>query len=180
MSGYSPASADAVRRAPVAALLLLTLALGACNYGFRGGGGFPAHIRTVYIAPLGNDTPQFDVDQQLLEQLTERLPRALGVRMAGENVATAIIRGTVTRYEDVAQNYRPGGQVGTVEVLQHQVQITMSLQIVDVRDNVILYQAQGITGRGEYRPDTQSDRAARARAIEVLIDQIINGAQSQW
>lgn len=161
------------------ALLLTALLAGACNYSFQGGGGFPSHVRTLYIEPFENETPQFDVDQQLMRVLTERLPRALGVRLAGERSADAIMRGSVTRYEDVAQNYRPG-QGGSVEVLQHQVQITVSITIVDVQRNEILYESSAVSGRGEYRPDTQSDDVARARAIETLIQQIIDGAQSRW
>jgi hypothetical protein len=171
MSGFCPASARLA--------LALTLLVAGCNYGLRGGGGFPTEIRTVYIAPLGNETVQFDLGQQIFRGLSERLPGALGLRPAGERVADAIVRGTVVRYEDVAQSYRPG-QPGSLDVVQHQVQITASIQIIDVRNGVILYEAPSISGRGEYRPDTQSDEVARTRAIEFLIQQIINGAQSQW
>lgn len=171
--GYCPVSARVVT------LVGLCLALGACNYGFQGGGGFPPHVRTVYFEPFDNETPQFDVDQQLMAALTERLPGALGVRTAGERSADAIIRGAITRYEDAAQNYRPG-QPGSVEVLQHQVQITVSITIVDVANNVVLYESTAISGRGEYQPDSQNDDVARTRAIESLIQQIIDGAQSQW
>jgi hypothetical protein len=173
MSGYFQASAR------LAALMALVM-VGGCNYGFTGGGGFPSHVRTIYIAPLENRTVQFDIDQQIYREMSERLPRALGVRLAGERAADAIMRATVTAYEDVAQNYRPGQQQGTVEVTQHQIQIRLNLQIIDVRDNVILYESQGITGRGEYNPDSQADDVARIRAIETLIQQIIDGAQSQW
>lgn len=176
MSGSFRASARLAARSALSGALVLA----ACNYGFSGGGGFPSHIRTVFIAPIGNETVQFDIEQAIFRALTERLPRSLGLRLAGEQAAHAIVRGTVVRYENAAQNYRPGGETGTVDVLQHQVQITMSLQIIDVRDNVILYEAQGITGRGEYRPDTQSEDIARRKAIEFLIQQIIDGAQSQW
>jgi hypothetical protein len=161
-------------------LLGVALLAGGCNYGFTGGGGFPAHVRTIYIAPLDNETIQFDLDQQIFRLMSERLPRALGVRIAGERAADAVVRATVTAYEDAAQNYRPGQQQGSVEILQHQVQVRLNIRIIDVRDNVILYESQGITGRGEYRPDTQSDEVARLRAIETLIQQIIDGAQSQW
>lgn len=173
MSGYCRASAR------LALLLTLALTAGACNYGLQGGGGFPAEIRTVYIAPLANETIQFDVGQQIFRSLTEQLPGALGLRLASERTADAVVRGTVTRYEDAAQNYRPG-EPGNVEVVQHQVQITISIQIIDVHQNQILYEENSVSGRGEYRPDTQSDEIARTRAIELLIQQIINGAQSQW
>jgi hypothetical protein len=164
----------------LALLLALALVAGACNYGFRGGGGFPAHIRTVFIAPLDNETVQFDVDQQIFRALSERLPRSLGVRIAGERVADAVVRGRVTRYEDVAQSYLPGQQQGSVDVLQHQVQITLSLQIVDVQRNEIIFEGSSLTGRGTYNPASQSEGVARTAAIEALIQSIIDGAQSQW
>lgn len=166
--------------ARLAAVLALAAGIAGCNYGFRGGGGFPSHVQSVYIAPLENETVQFDVDQQIFRQLTERLPRAFGVRLAGERSADAVVRGRVTRYEDAAQNYRPGQVEGSVEVLQHQVQITMNIQIIDVQRNEILYDGSGLSGRGEYRPDTQSEDVARTRAIEALIQQIVDRAQSQW
>lgn len=173
MSGYFPASARLVF------ILVLAVLAGACNYGLQGGGGFPAEIRSVYIAPLGNETVAFDVDDQVFNVMREQLPRALGLSLAGENNADAIVRGTVTRYEDAAQNYR-AGQPGSVDVLQHQVQITMSVQIIDVREAVILYEQTAVSGRGVYRPDDQTEDVGRNEAIQVLIQQIINGAQSQW
>ncbi|HEX6133113.1 MAG TPA: LPS assembly lipoprotein LptE [Longimicrobiales bacterium] len=159
-------------------MMFLLLQTG-CNYGLRGGGGFPSDIRTVFIAPFGDETGRYDVGQQIFTELNDELPRALGLRLAGERAADALVRGTVTRYEDAAQNYRPG-EPGSVDVVQHQVQITMSIQIIDVRRSVILFEQTAVSGRGEYRPDTQSDEVARAKAIETLIQQIINGAQSQW
>jgi outer membrane lipopolysaccharide assembly protein LptE/RlpB len=163
----------------LAVLFALALVVGACNYGFRGGGGFPPHVRTLFIAPLDNETVQFDLDQQIQRSLTERLPRSLGVRVAGERAADAVLRGRVTRYEDIAQSYLPGQQ-GSVDVLQHQVQITVNIQIVDVQRNEIIFEGTGLTGRGTYNPNSQTDDAARNVAIEALIQAIIDRAQSQW
>ena len=79
----------------------------------------------------------------------------------------------------MAQSYAPG-QPGSIDVFQHQVQITIVVEVVDVRNNEILWDSQGLTGRGEYRPDSQNDQVARLKAIESLIQQIVDGAQSQW
>lgn len=159
---------------------LLALLLTGCNYGFRGGGGFPPHIRTLYIAPLENRTDRPELDPLIFRALNERLPNALGVRQAGERVADAVLRGQITRYEDLVQNYRPGNQ-GSVEVELNQVQVAVSLQIIDVKNNTILWESSGVTGRGEYQPGTQTpENVALPIAIESLIQQIIDGAQSQW
>lgn len=172
MSGFCRASAR------LAFIVGLALSAGACNYGLQGGGGFPAEIRTVYIAPLGNETIQFDLGDQVFSALRDQLPGALGLSLAGESVADAVVRGTVMRYEDVAQNYR-AGQPGSIDVLQHEVQVTLSIQIIDVRKSEILYEQTSVTGRGVYRP-SQNEEVARTEAINVLVQQIINGAQSQW
>ena len=155
--------------------------LSGCNYGFRGGGGFPPDIRTIYIESFENTTPQFELDQLIFRELTERLPRALGVRPAGEVNADAIVRGRITRYEDAALNYRTNaGGSNQVEVLQQQVQVTVAVEIIDRRRNVILWESSTLTGRGDYNPDQQTDQDARAKAVETLVTQIIDGAQSQW
>ena len=161
------------------AALLLTFLLSSC-YGFQSGGGFPSDIRTIYIQPFDNGTPQFELTQEIFGKLTERLPRALGVRQAGEENADSWVRGKITRYEDVAQNYRAGNNQGSVEVLQHTVQVTIEIQLINRRNNTILWESPSLTGRGDYRPANQTDKQGRELAITNLIQQIIDGAQSQW
>jgi len=149
-------------------------------YTLRSGGGFPSDIHTIFIQTFENSTAQFELDQLLGRKLQEKLPRALGVRVAGEGNADAVVRGTITRYDDVAQNYRPASGSQTVEVLQHQVQITISIQVIDRRKNLLLWESQSLTGRGDYQPANQTDTTGREQALNNLLQQIIDGAQSQW
>lgn len=177
-------------------LLAPALFLVACNYGLRGGGGFPSHIRTIYVEPFENETPQFDIEQLIFSRLQDELPRSLGVRPAGREVADAILRGRITRYDDVA-NYQtgqtgqtgqgnqsnPSGQGGRCQggsALEHEVRIGISAEIIDVENNVILWDSQGLSGRGIYQPGTETDEVGRECAIEYLVQEIIDGAQSQW
>jgi hypothetical protein len=166
-----------VRRAVRVAFVVLLLS--ACSYGFEGG-GFPAHIQTIYIAPFENETPQFDLDSRLFNALVEQLPGQLGLRTAGEESADAILRGRILRYDDVAQNYRPGTDQPGGNVISHEVQIGIAAELVDIRDNVIRWDARSLTGRGTYDPTAETDAVGQEEAIENLIEQIIDGAQSQW
>ena len=157
--------------------------LAACNYGFSGGGGFPSDVRTIYIEPFGNETVQVELDQQLFRKLQDRLPRALGGRPGSETNADALVRGRIIRYEDVAQNYRATTgqqQAGGVDVLTHEVQITVAVEIIDRKRNVVLWDSQSVVGRGSYRIDNERDTDARAKALDHILQQIIDGAQSQW
>lgn len=158
---------------------LVALALAGCSYGLTGGGGFPGHVRTVYIETFENQTDRFELDQQLFRQLTEQLPRSLGLRLGSAENADAVVRGRIVRYSDAARNYT-ATQGGNVDVLQHQVEITVAVEIVDLTQNLILWDSNSLSGRGEYRPDSQSDEVARVAALESLVRQIVDGAQSQW
>ena len=164
-------------RAAKRAFALLPVFLLCACYSFSGG-GFPQDVRTIFIAPLDNKTAKFELDTQLQRALTERLPRSLGVRFAGERVADAVLRGSITQYNDVAQNYRPGDN-GNVTVIAHKVTISVAVQIIDVKHNRVLWDGTA-SGSGDYRPDSQTDEVARTKAIQQLIQAIVDGAQSQW
>lgn len=168
----------AERLAPVLALASLA---SACNYGFSGGGGFPSEIRTIYIEPFDNQTVQFSLDQQLFKELQDRVPRSLGLNIAGGQVADAVLSGKILRYDDVAQNYRAdqNSQTG-LQVLQHEVDIVASAQIIDVKRNLILWDNGSITGRGTYEPSSETVDVGKQKALENLVQQILDGAQSQW
>lgn len=157
----------------------LAVVANGCNYGFEGG-GFPSHISTIYIAPFENRTPQFDLEQRLFSALNDELPAQLGLRFASSENADAILRGQITRYDDVAENYRADANRPAGNVLSHEVQIAISAELVDVRDNVIRWEGRSIIGRGSYDPTSDTDERGKRRAIENLIEQIIDGAQSQW
>ena len=95
----------------------LTLVTG-CNYSFRAGSFPPEHVRTIAVQPFENETGRFEVSGELYDELLRNLPRALGIRTAGEDVADAVVRGTITRYDVAAPNYRAAeaGQIGRAHV----------------------------------------------------------------
>lgn len=161
----------------VVAVIAIVIAAG-CNYGFQGG-GFPPAIETIYIEPLDNETVQFGLEQEIFDALVNELPARLGVQTAGRDAADAIVSGRVTRYDDAAQNFRAGEANTGTRVIANRVQIGVSIRILDVARNVILWES-GVTGEGTYQPGSQDDRAAIATAIEDVVQEVVDGAQSQW
>ena len=160
-------------------VLVLALALGGCNYSFRAGSFPPPHIRTVAIEPFENDTARFELTGELYDQLLRNLPSALGIRTAGADVADAIVRGSITRYDVAAPNYRAGQPGQPAQVLQRQVNISVSVEIVDLVENVILWESSNVSARGEF-PEGAPEDGGRERAIELLVQEIVDGAQSNW
>jgi hypothetical protein len=169
-----------LRSSALGALLAVGIAITGCNYSFRAGSFPPPHIRTIAIQPFENQTTRFEVSAELYDQLLRNLPGALGIRTAGADVADAIVRGSITRYDVAAPNYtaaRGGGQ--PAQVLQRQVSISVSVSIVDLVENVILWESSGVVAQGQFAEGAPEESGRRA-AIEILVQRIVDGAQSNW
>lgn len=160
-------------------LLGVLLLTSGCVYSFVGG-GLPRHIRTVAVVPFENTTPQPLLESEIETRLQEEVPRSLGVRIAAEDAADAVIRGRVTSYDEVAASVRPTQQDQQIPVVQRQVRVSFEAEIYDLAEDRPLWRAGGLTVIGNFQPDTESSEVGRARAIEDLVRRIVEGAQSQW
>jgi len=103
----------------------------------------------------------------------------LGLRQAGEAQADALVRGSITRYEpDLPVAYTGSATASTVTVTRRLVQITVSVEILDQKSNRTLWQRSGLTVEGDYEQGNESD--GRRKALDRLVVNIVEGAQSQW
>ena len=159
-------------------MFIAVLVAGGCNYGFRSG-SFPDHIRTVAILPFDNDTNRFELTQEIHEELLQTLPRALGVTNAGEDVADAVVRGRIVRYDLTAPLFRANQVNNQVDVLQRQVSIRVEVELIDLVENVILWDDRGLSTLGQYL-EGEPEEIGRIEAIELLVQRIVDGAQSNW
>jgi len=168
-----------VRAARAAVVLGALLGAIGCSYSFRSG-SFPDHIRTVAIVPFDNETTRFELTQEIHQQLLRELPRSLGVTNAGEDVADAVVLGRILRYDLNTPSFRPGQQQNQVDVLQRQVNLRVEVEFIDLVENVVLWEDAGVSVRGQFLEDGESEEIGRAEAIELLVQRIVDGAQSNW
>jgi hypothetical protein len=167
-----------VRRISLVGLLALVgVAAGGCLYSFAGG-GLPGHIRTVAILPFDNQTAEPTLTLEVTEAITEAMEGRLGLRPASEATADAIVRGTITRYApDIPLSFQTG-QAGNVNVTRRRVQLSITVEVYDRLEDRILWQRNGLMVDGEYEPP--NERQGRVTALEKLVTDIVDGAQSQW
>ena len=152
------------------------LGLGACLYHFVGG-GLPPDVKTVAVIPFDNLTSEPTLSQDINQAVRDAVERRLGLRQAGESQADAIVKGSITRYDpDVPAAYT--GSNGQVTVTRRLVQITVSVEITRQRDGKTLWQRSGMTVEGDYDPPREED--GRQKALDKLVTNIVEGAQSQW
>jgi TolB-like protein len=156
---------------------MLAVGGSACLYGFAGG-GLPPHIRTVAILPFDNQTSQPALTQAVSDALREAVENRLGLRPAAEATADAVVRGSITGYDaDIPLSAQPG-QEGTVVVTKRRLRLTLNVEIYDQRQGRMLWQRSGLSVDGEYQPPQEAQ--GRQVALNKLVTDIVDGAQSQW
>lgn len=167
------------RTASVLVLVAATL-LTDCNYSFRSGAGVPEHVRTLAVLPFENDTNRFELTQEVHDALVRQLPRALGLTTAGEEAADAVVSGTILSYDLSAPLYSQGDQAGSVQVLQRQVILVVEVELLDRAENLILWDQSSLRVQGQYLDASETEETGRTEAIELLVQEIVDGAQSNW
>jgi lipopolysaccharide assembly LptE-like protein len=156
---------------------LVLVALTACfPYGFTGG-GLPSHIRTVAILPFENQTATPELPRELTDALRTRLHDRLGLRDASEAKANAIVRGVIQRYEiDIPIGYSANNKQATTA--KRLLQLVVDIEMVDQVTGKTLWQRKGLLAEGQYEEHGEPD--GRKQAIDRIVTDVIEGAQSQW
>lgn len=151
--------------------------LAGCLYSFKGG-GLPPSIKTVAVLPFENLTSEPALTQEINRAVRSAVEGRLGLRQAGEAQADAIVRGTIQHYEPDVPIAYTGDPNRQVEVTRRKVQITVNVQIYDQKNGKMLWERQGLMEEGDYEPNQEPQ--GRQRAYERMINDIVDGAQSQW
>lgn len=158
--------------------LLLVLAVSGCGirYGFSEG-AFPPHVRTMAVLPFENETSAAELQNELFESMRRKLQQRLGVRDAPQERADAIVRGSIRGYDadvPVAFSADPQQSVSA----RRRLQITVDVEILDQTTGKALWTRKGLRAEGEYAERAEAE--GRRQAIDKIVNDIIEGAQSQW
>jgi hypothetical protein len=156
---------------------VLLLALTGCLYSLSGGGGMPPQIKTVAVIPFENQTANPELPTELHLELRKAILSRLGVREAPEGRATAVITGTITKYEpDIAVGF--SADPVRARTARRRLQLTINIDFVDKTTGKSLFKRDGLSAEGEY--DERDEPGGRRQAIQRIVNNIIEGAQSQW
>ena len=158
--------------------LALVLAVAACGvrYGLAGG-GLPANVRTVAVLPFENQTTSPDVQRDLLDVMRRELQKRLGVRDAAQDRADAVVRGVIDSYDvdvPVGVSANPSQAVSA----RRRLQVIIDVEIVEQKSGRVLFQRKGMRGEGDYAERGEAE--GRKQALQRIVNDIVEGTQSQW
>jgi len=164
------------RRSAVAALA--TLALPGCVWRYSmNSGGLPEYIKNVAILPFENQTTSSDLQRELTEGLRKAFSSRLGLREATEDKASAVVRGTIVQYDtDVPIAFSANPAAATSA--RRRLQLRVDVEIFDQARGRVLWTKKGMSADGDYAENNES--AGRKQALDRIINDVIEGAQSQW
>ncbi|HWJ23592.1 MAG TPA: LPS assembly lipoprotein LptE [Gemmatimonadaceae bacterium] len=134
-------------------------------------------MRTLAVLPFDNQTPSPDLQREVFDAMRRGLQSHLGLRDAPEARADAVLRGTLLRYDvDIPVAYSADPRQATTA--RRRLQIVLDIELVDQRSGKALWQRKGLTAEGEYAESAEA--AGRRQAIDKLVNDVVEGAQSQW
>ena len=147
-----------------------------CMYSFAGG-GLPPHIKTMAIATFENQTASPDLPKELYDQMHRELQRRLGVRDAPADRADALAHGSIQIYDvDVPVSFSANPQQSVSA--RRRLAITIDVEIVDQGNGHVLFANKSLREEADYAERAEAD--GRQKAIEKLVQRIIEGVQSNW
>lgn len=155
---------------------LSVLLLTGCFYSFAGG-GLPPNIHTIAINTFDNQTASPDLPKELYDAMHTQLERRLGVRDAPADRADALVKGSISAYEaDVPVGFSANPQQAVSA--RRRLQITIDIEIVDQSNGHALYSQKSLRQEADY--DERGEDDGRKQAIDKIVQQIIDGVQSNW
>jgi len=169
-------SRGAVARAVVALAACLAVAAGCYSFS-RASGGLPRNLRTVAIQPFDNQTASPELQREIFDQLKRAMQDRLSLREAPEARADVIVRGVIMRY-DVDLPAGVSADPRQTTSTRRRLQLVIDIEIVDQTSGRMLFKRAGMTREGQYAEGGES--VGRKNAIEGIVNDLIEGTQSQW
>jgi hypothetical protein len=127
---------------PLLSAIFLLIISSCVHYSMAG--SLPAHINSIAIPIVENQTVEFGMSESVTENLLVKFNEENILRVTDENQATSILRGTITRVTDAPYTFTKDEAV-----TEYRFTIHMNVEWYDVRDNKILIK-KNFSGWGAY------------------------------
>lgn len=138
----------------------------------------PAHIKTIAIPVLRNESLQAGVEDEATRRIIQRFQDRNVLAIAEPSAANSLLDGVIRNYENKV--YRFDDQEQAQEYI---VIITANVIVQDRVKNKELWSEEGIRATATYEvvgPRIRTETDARAEAIDQLADIILSRTLEGW
>ena len=155
-------------------LLALLVVFSCSPYSFSGS-SVPAHIKTIAIPLLENNTAEFGLTEQVTDALLDDFIKENILQIVDQKDSDSVMRGTILKVSDVPYTFDENEQV-------QEFRVTISAKIVwyDTINQINLFEGN-IKGWGVYAASTPENRIEGLDdAVERLVTEVLNQTLSGW
>ena len=165
------------KTARIGLLLLLSVLLSACGYGFAGSGDFPDGVDYIFIEVFENRTSTTGVERTVTNQVIFEFSRQRESSLVNDMAkADAVLKGTITsiRTQTISR-------VDTEVANEREVVMSVDLRLIKKDGGTVLWAARGISDREAFDVDSvnkietdRNEELAIGRLSERISERIFN------
>lgn len=157
-------------------LLILTLLFsficGCSFYSFSPKGR--STINNIAIERFKNNTAEFGLEDKMTDQIIDALIADGNLKIVPIENAEAVLSGILTTYERKPYNPDENDQVES-----YSIRMLFNIQLTNRTDNTIIWK-DNINRIGIYNLESETEEDGQARAIELLVDDIVEKTTKSW
>ena len=154
------------------ALVLCSIGLSGC-YSFAGS-GLPAGLRTVEIAPVVDRSRQPELADQATQAIIEEFSRNGSLRPVDRD-GQSRLDVALSGYTHSPQAFDASGNVS-----RFRVAVAFDVKFVDLRDDAVLFESNGVSGTFDYDPLVATESDAKTKAMRIGVQKLVDNTISGW
>jgi hypothetical protein len=133
------------------------------------------NLKTIAIPLFDNQTTESGLREQLTDRLAQAFVNDNTLKVVPEQQADGILRGSVISYSREPYTY------SKAEVVSEYVsRIVIKLQFVNRRSQKVIWEETNMSNWGTYKADSESENDGKSRAIDKLVEDILNKTVKGW
>lgn len=158
-------------------LFLLCISFVGCGVYTFSGSTLPSHLKTVDIPLFINQSLQPGVAEEITAELNKNVQENNLLKPVSQN-SDATIQGKVLSYDNRPYTYG-SKSVRNVDVSSYSVKISIEVDFLDNVKDKTIYKGT-ITEEGIYDFNDETEEDGKKRAIERIIDKIMQNSVQSW
>lgn len=158
-------------------LFLLCISFVGCGVYTFSGSTLPSHLKTVDIPLFTNQSLQPGVAEDITAKLNSKVQEDNLLKPVSQNSDATII-GKVLSYDNRPYTYG-SKSVRNVDVSSYSVKISVEVEFLDNKKDKTIYKGV-ITEEGIYDFEKETEEVGKERAVEKIIDKIMQNSVQSW
>ena len=155
----------------IAAIGLLTVSCGVYTFSPSALGG----VKTAAIPLFDNKTSESGLSQSLTDKLSRAFVDNNTLRVVPEGRADAVLRGTIVSYKREAYTYSQAEVVA-----EYIVRIAVDVGFYDKKNSKAIWEEKGMSNWGTYNSVSETEDYGKDRALDKLVEDILNKTVKGW